>query len=121
MNVHISTVHEGERPFKCIVCEATFFKQSHLTIHIKGVHDEKKFQCHVCGSNFSRQDYLKKHVLKVHEGIKQIFKCEICNELKLKNAEELEEHIEKMHKGAETFPCPLCEFKFYSQTPFEKT
>ena len=39
---HISSVHEGIKPFKCNICEAKFARKSHLNSHSTSVHERKK-------------------------------------------------------------------------------
>ena len=38
LNRHITSVHEGKRPYDCNICDKTFTQTSHLKQHIKGVH-----------------------------------------------------------------------------------
>ena len=35
---HIEVVHEGKKPFKCIICDSSFTWNSHLKGHIPSVH-----------------------------------------------------------------------------------
>ena len=34
MNVHIATVHQGKKPFKCEICHAAFGEKSKMKKHI---------------------------------------------------------------------------------------
>ena len=50
-----------------------------MKIHVATVHEGKKtFKCDICNANFGQKSTLNKHVATVHEGKKQ-FKCDICN------------------------------------------
>ena len=44
-------VHEGEKPFKCELCECTSTNKQHLSQHVQAVHEGKKpSHCECCGS-----------------------------------------------------------------------
>jgi len=42
LNLHINSVHEGERPFPCQLCEARFSQESTLKKHVASVHNKEK-------------------------------------------------------------------------------
>ena len=42
LNKHIALVHEGKNPFKCELCNHTFFQKSNLNVHVASIHDGKK-------------------------------------------------------------------------------
>ena len=42
LNRHITSVHEGIKPFKCNICEANFARKSHLNEYSASVHERKK-------------------------------------------------------------------------------
>ena len=47
LNNHISSVHEGKKPFQCDTCNYVhlFYKEKHVAL----VHEEKKpFKCDIC-------------------------------------------------------------------------
>ena len=39
---HISSVHEGLKPFDCTFCKKSFSRKTNMAQHIKNVHDKKK-------------------------------------------------------------------------------
>ena len=56
LNVHIKSVHEEKKPFKCDDCGAAFSRKSNLNRHIESVHERKKpFQCNICYASFSQK------------------------------------------------------------------
>ena len=42
MPIHIYSVHEGKKPFKCQLCDSSYSENSRLTIHVRTQHDKKK-------------------------------------------------------------------------------
>ena len=51
LDKHIMGVHEGEKPFKCELCEYTSTNKQHLSQHFQAVHEGKiPSHCQCCGS-----------------------------------------------------------------------
>ena len=75
LNVHIPTIHEDNKDYKCDSCGKSFSEAGHLKKHIHTVHEgQKDHSCESCGKSFSQAIYLK-HIHTVHEGHKD-HKCE---------------------------------------------
>ena len=69
LNTHIESVHAGKKPFKCKICDASFYLKRHLNGHIESVHEGKKpFKCNICDACFFLKGKLKGHIESVHEG-----------------------------------------------------
>ena len=50
---YIATVHEGNNPFKCSVCDVKFANKQNSKKHIGTVHEGiKPFKCSVCDVKF---------------------------------------------------------------------
>ena len=82
LKIHIEGVHEGEKPYKCSICDHSFAIKGKLKIHIDSVHDGKKpNKCLICDRSFARMDQLKRHVNSVNEEKKAInvqFVTKLC-------------------------------------------
>ena len=52
--LHVSSVHEGKKPFKCNICDASYSGRTVLKLHIAAVHERKKpFKCDTCDAGFT--------------------------------------------------------------------
>ena len=67
MKIHTVAVHEGKKPFKCIICEKYFSNKGTLNNHVASVHEGiKPFKCDICETRFATKGTLKRH-MAVHE------------------------------------------------------
>ena len=41
MKTHIASVHNGEKPFKCDICDVTFAQKGHMKNHISSIHERE--------------------------------------------------------------------------------
>ena len=55
VRLHISSVHNGEKPYKCSICDATFRSKTGSKKHTASVHEGKK------------QSGLNSHVASFHK------------------------------------------------------
>ena len=68
MPKHITSGHEGKKPFECDTCDYSCSRKSHMNRHIASVHEGKKpFKCDICDTNFSEKSNLKTHIKNIHE------------------------------------------------------
>ena len=117
-NEHISNVHDGEKPFKCVLYESTFANKKRLNEHKKSVHEEKTatyhcqiFKCAMCDSEFGKKEILFEHILDFHDG-KISLKCDFC-ESSFANKKNLNRHKKIVHKvDAVAHICQICNKKF---------
>ena len=66
LKMHITTIHDGLRSFKCKMCEATFTRQISLAKHKRGKHEGVSFSCSQCEYTALQQGNLKNHIKNVH-------------------------------------------------------
>ncbi|XP_042199261.1 zinc finger protein Aiolos isoform X2 [Callorhinchus milii] len=94
-----STSADGERPFHCNQCGASFTQKGNLLRHLKLHTGEKPFKCHLCNYACRRRDALSGH-LRTHS-IDKPHKCGFCGR-SYKQRSSLEEHKDRCHGYLET-------------------
>ena len=69
---HMSTVHEGKKPFSCSTCDAKFTTSQSVRYHVKSVHEGKGLQlpCPHCDLIFRHKSNLSNHIRNIHENVK---------------------------------------------------
>ena len=80
--VHMNR-HTNVKPYKCNICEASYYSQSQLTAHLRtscNALSDDKFECSVCGKKLSTEDHYREHFKGQHVDTVQgtIFYCEVC-------------------------------------------
>ena len=114
LDLHIATVHEGQRPYSCEHCDKSFASKKSLKAHIESFHEKRRHICEVCGASFSHKGTLKYHIEKNHDKKskpKQSHLCNICGKdypLKL----SLAMHIRRFHEGIydKNYQCDKCDY-----------
>ena len=76
LTVHVRTVHEGRRPYRCAECDKAFSRRSHLTAHGVTHSAERRFECCVCRRRFAHRFQLTAHE-PVHSGERR-HRCTYC-------------------------------------------
>ena len=107
VDASLISVHEGEKPFKCTICDYKCSTNQHMTLHISSVHEDKKpFKCNICDKSFSETCAIKNHTLhgeKLDTSPEPDSQPPIINE-----AKEIV-IIEKVHEGNQPFQCSKCD------------
>ncbi|XP_071449465.1 uncharacterized protein [Hetaerina americana] len=76
LRIHYMSVHSGERPFKCSLCEKHFVSKRFLSNHVNTHTREKNYKCDLCEAVFTSMSSLERHK-KSHSG-RRDYKCDIC-------------------------------------------
>ena len=53
MNIHVTSVHKGEKPFKCDICDYSCSRKGNLNRHVSMHEGNKPFKCDICGYSCS--------------------------------------------------------------------
>ena len=68
---HAIKVHKKKR-FKCKLCNDLFVSMAGVRSHVSTVHEgNRPFQCDVCEQRFTDKHTMKNHKTHVHEGVKR--------------------------------------------------
>ena len=67
LNHHITTIHEGKKPYQCNYCDSQFFNMNQLKKHRVSVHEKVSHNCDLCGKVFFQKGHLNRHTRNVHE------------------------------------------------------
>ena len=111
MTKHLSTVHEGKKPFECSICDYKCSQKGPLNLHFSTIHEGKKpFNCSICDYKCSVKGSLAKHIASIHES-KQPFKCSICHFKHFSKKQSLTKHMASLHNtrniALKAGPCTL--------------
>ncbi|XP_072391273.1 uncharacterized protein [Diabrotica undecimpunctata] len=104
-------IHEGKRPFLCVVCGKDFISKKSLICHEKIHSIIKGYHCDLCNVGFSIRSNLRAHIKKYHECIR--FHCSQCPKEFMTKC-TLDRH-EKTHAGIKEFKCHECTSAFYTK------
>ena len=105
LKLHIKTVHEKIKSFKCPTCDKALGSKNALKYHINGCGKEEsmemkkrrdKNRCRLCTKGFTAPQTLKQHIKIVHEGVKS-FKCRSCGKA-FSIGQNMKRHIKIHHK-----------------------
>ena len=105
LKLHVRTVHEGIKSFKCLSCDRALGSKNALKYHINICGKEEsmeikkrreKNKCKFCRKGFTQPHTLKLHIKNVHEGVKP-FKCPSCGKA-FSIGQNMKRHIKIHHK-----------------------
>ena len=67
LKVHLETIHEGSKPYKCEVCNYSAALKNTLKQHTNNVHQGRKdFKCNICGKQFTQKGKVNRHLENIH-------------------------------------------------------
>jgi uncharacterized C2H2 Zn-finger protein len=94
------------RRHACPQCDAAFGKASHLSRHVRTVHEQRKdHACPQCDAAFGQAGNLRKHVRTVHEKRKD-HACPQCDAA-FGQASHLRTHVRAVHEHPPPLPPPV--------------
>ncbi|KAL4229027.1 GDNF-inducible zinc finger protein 1 [Mactra antiquata] len=78
LHKHELTVHLGDKPFECHICEERFTRGTYLKSHMYKHTGVKRYQCDVCYKSFTQNGNLMQHKRAIHGKKKKTYECHVC-------------------------------------------
>ena len=103
-----SGVHKRAKPYECEICQKTFDRRQHLSMHKRTHSGERLFECNICQKRFVQKSTLTRHA-RIHSG-ERLFSCGICQRL-YQYRSCLLEHM-RIHNGEGPYSCEICKKTF---------
>lgn len=91
---HMNSVHLGERPHECEICDRKFGQKNQLTKHIRTHTGEKPYKCEYCDKTFTTKMNCQVHQ-RSHTGQKP-YECRACDYCS-GDLNGLKRHCKRMH------------------------
>ena len=114
IKIHVNTIHEGMKNFKCEICTNAFATDFDLQKHHKRMHNESLtiHECPKCEYTSTEAGRVRKHVKMVHEG-ERPYPCSLC-EKAYANSSDLKRHKKTIHEnqGKIIHKCYYCDLTF---------
>ncbi|XP_055842414.1 zinc finger protein 540-like [Episyrphus balteatus] len=121
-------VHQGLKPFPCLLCDKSYARRSRLKGHVKTKHEGspgERFPCTEpgCDRTMSSKQTLRKHIKDIHSGMgvkpKQPYICEECGKV-LTSLATLKNH-RFLHTGAQLpHECPQCQKRYITKNKLKE-
>ncbi|XP_030376201.1 zinc finger protein 771 [Scaptodrosophila lebanonensis] len=73
---HIVSLHTGERPHSCTICQRSFSRVYLLELHMRTHTGERPYACSMCDRRFAQQGVLRTHE-RTHTG-QRMHSCSVC-------------------------------------------
>ncbi|XP_050717886.1 zinc finger protein 184-like [Eriocheir sinensis] len=111
-NNHVSSMHEGVKPYACGTCGKRFAYQHSLRNHY-ALHEppkeEREYPCPTCGKVFTHPSSLIYHRDSSHNN-GRVFVCHLCGST-FKHKQLLQRHY-SVHSDDRPFECEICNTAF---------
>ncbi|KAK7083740.1 hypothetical protein SK128_005711, partial [Halocaridina rubra] len=96
---------EGQKSFRCMYCEKTFFRKRSKDLHMRKHTGEKTHRCEQCSQVFTKMYSYNRHRSEVH-AVKKSFVCAECSK-GFCSQRQLEDHI-CVHQSEKLHKCKYC-------------
>ena len=63
---HIRTIHSGEKPYPCNLCDRRFSCHANRNRHMRIHNNHFPYMCDTCGQKFRHSNSLKDHMTRIH-------------------------------------------------------
>uniref|UniRef100_A0A2A4JEB8 Protein krueppel n=1 Tax=Heliothis virescens TaxID=7102 RepID=A0A2A4JEB8_HELVI len=70
--IHERSVHTGERPAECTICNTSFSHEDYLKEHMRIHTGEKPYKCPICGRGYAQRSSMRSHLRTRCTHIKEI-------------------------------------------------
>ncbi len=114
LKLHIQTVHDKIKKFKCQHCDRTFANSTGRACHVESIHGGgvRQFKCEAngCSKAFKFKSQLKLHTANVHERVKK-YQCHKCEKIFVRPT-TLQNHIAVIHDKTAKHQCKYCDLGF---------
>uniref|UniRef100_A0A0N7ZBI9 Protein krueppel n=1 Tax=Scylla olivacea TaxID=85551 RepID=A0A0N7ZBI9_SCYOL len=111
-NNHVSSMHEGVKPYACATCGKRFAYQHSLRNHY-ALHEppkeEREYPCPTCGKVFTHPSSLIYHRDSSHNN-GRVFVCHLCSST-FKHKQLLQRHY-SVHSEERPYVCEVCNTAF---------
>ena len=114
---HTKHIHDKKVPYKCDVCDASFFYKQHYVGHMNRHSSTRPYTCNICSKTFVYKTAWTIHKQSCEDGKaasnreKSVNKdkvlCDICGE-ELSNKSVLKTHHRLVHSGEPKSTCSEC-------------
>ena len=64
LETHISSIHEGKKPYECPICNEKYAHRGGMVKHIAAEHKKITYDCKICKVSFKNKQSLEKHIEK---------------------------------------------------------
>lgn len=109
INLHMRTFHSTDRPYKCVVCDASYKYKNNLESHERLHTGDRPFMCNECGRGFKRNSEMHAHINHVHKKVRKHKCTHLDCDKSYVNLQQLKDHINVHHLNVKSYHCEMCD------------